>query len=139
VRVRITEKTMRYNEATRPVFNLSEIHRLVKALAIKSFSNLRRKWDEKEERYIKEPAVDAGRAPFSMRVGERRPFVKDKVGRPKGLGLASKLMTKKDKAALRKTEEVMKLKRGIERARNSRNKWLRSLFEDLKNFNDGGD
>lgn len=139
VKVRITEMTMRFNESTRPVFNISEITRLVKALAIKAFSNMRRKWDEESQRFLKEPAVDAGRAPFSLRVGEKRPFERDKVGRPKGLGLVSKLMTKKDKARLKKGEDATKVRAGIAKLKNSRSKYLRKLFDDLKNFKDGGD
>lgn len=78
VNVRITETTMRYNEATRPVFVIEEVHRMVQRLAEKAFANMRRVYDSSRDQVFKEAAVSPGEEPFSMRVGESRPMARDR-------------------------------------------------------------
>lgn len=137
VKVRITETTMRYNEATRPVFVLSEIFTLTQKLAEKNFANLRRKYDAKQDQSFPEAAVDVGSAPFSMKVGEKRPFERDKVGRPKGLGSISKLLSKSDRARLAKGAKLAKIREAIHRRQAKRKGFLADLQNE--DFDSAGD
>ncbi len=103
--VRVTHYATKFNEALRPVFVLSEIARLVKAVAKKSFEGLRKKFDSKTDSFSKEAAYDDEGA-FGFRVGESRPFSGDKVGRPKGIkaGIAklTRLISHKGKGKRKK-------------------------------------
>ena len=84
VSVRVSHYAIRFNEATRPVFVLEEINRLVGAIANRLFAKMRSSTDD-GDKFSREPAVDTIPG-VGLSVGETRPFnfKEAKRGRPKG-------------------------------------------------------
>ncbi len=129
VNVRITEMTVRFNEPTRPVFVISEIFRLTEALAKLGFKNLRTKYNRETDAFTKETPVDPTTQPFSFKVGEKRPFEKDKVGRPRsGLGQPSRLLRGKAGTEMSKEAKAVRLREGIKQRLTKRKKFIDDIL-----------
>lgn len=132
VDVKVTHFAIKYNESIRPVFVLSEVSRLAKAIAVKTFEGTRRKANIETGEITKESAFDDEGA-FGFRVGESRPFSFPKGGRPK-TGKLSKLLP----ARFRKGEKTKRKTAGGFTLRNIRSQ-LRQFKRDFGGSPEEGD
>lgn len=129
VDVRITEMTVRFNEPTRPVFVLGEIFRLTQKLAELAFKNIRTRYNSKDDTFSKEAAVDPGSQPFSFRVGEKRPFERDKIGRPiTGQGQPSRLLRGKRLEEMSKEAQAVKMREAVKSRLRKRRKFMDDIL-----------